>query len=72
MKKIVCYRTRKNGRDTLQIISLLLVLPSILRAQNTLGCPDLIRSNKCSCYTFEDGEIIIFNFWMSENCVTII
>ncbi|KAJ2952070.1 hypothetical protein O0L34_g4334 [Tuta absoluta] len=58
MQKISCYRTRKNGRDILQIISLLLVLPAFLRAQNALGCPDLIRSNKCSCYTFEDGVFL--------------
>lgn len=60
MQKILCYKIRKNGRDILQIISLLLVLPSFLRAQNTLGCPDLIRSNKCSCYTFEDGKAFLF------------
>lgn len=57
MKKIVCHKTKKNDRDVLQIIPLLLVLPSVLRAQNTLGCPDLSRTNKCSCYTFEDGKI---------------
>ncbi|XP_026737376.1 protein artichoke-like [Trichoplusia ni] len=55
MKKVLFYKTRKNDCDVLQIVSLLLVLPSILRAQNTLGCPDLIKTNKCSCYTFEDG-----------------
>lgn len=60
MQKILCYKIRKNERDILQIISLLLVLPSFLRAQNTLGCPDLIRSNKCSCYTFEDGKAFLF------------
>lgn len=56
MKKVLSYKTRKNENDVLQIISLLLVLPSVLRAQNTLGCPDLIKTNKCSCYTFEDGK----------------
>ncbi|XP_052749315.1 uncharacterized protein LOC113515602 isoform X2 [Galleria mellonella] len=61
MKKILCFGTGKNYGDVLQIISLLLVLPTILRAQNTLGCPDLIRSNKCSCYTFEDDNVLICN-----------
>lgn len=57
MKKVLLFKTRKNEGDVLQIVSLLLVLPSVLRAQNTVGCPDLIKTNKCSCYTFEDGKI---------------
>ncbi|XP_072939637.1 uncharacterized protein [Epargyreus clarus] len=56
MKKILCFDARKkNNRDVLQIISILLVLPPIFRAQNTLGCSDVIRNNKCSCYTFENA-----------------
>lgn len=58
MKKIICPKTRKNDGDVLQIIPLLLFLPSILRAQNTLECPDLTRTNKCSCNVFEDGKIL--------------
>lgn len=57
MKKVLLFKTRKNECDVLQIVSLLLVLPSVLRAQNTVSCPDLIKTNKCSCYTFEDGKI---------------
>lgn len=60
MKKIFYFEAAKNDYDVLQIISLLLVLPSVLRAQNSLGCPDLTRSNKCSCYTFEDGKISFY------------
>lgn len=55
MKKVLFFKTKKNECDVLQIVSLLLVLPPILRAQNIVGCPDLIKTNKCSCYTFEDG-----------------
>ncbi|KAL4710070.1 hypothetical protein ACJJTC_016472 [Scirpophaga incertulas] len=58
MKKILYFAPKQNDYGALQIISLLLVLPSILRAQNSLGCPDLIRNNKCSCYTFEDGLFV--------------
>lgn len=58
MKKVLLFKTRKNECDVLQIVTLLLVLPSVLRAQNTVGCPDLIKTNKCSCYTFEDGKIV--------------
>ncbi|XP_053603949.1 protein artichoke-like [Plodia interpunctella] len=55
MKEILCFGTEKNYGDVWKIVSLLLFLPAILRAQNTLGCTDLIRSNKCSCYTSEEG-----------------
>ncbi|CAB3257767.1 unnamed protein product [Arctia plantaginis] len=55
MKKVLFFKTRRNDHDVSQIVLLLLVLPAVMRAQNTLGCPDLIQTNKCSCYTHEDG-----------------
>ncbi|CAB3239379.1 unnamed protein product [Arctia plantaginis] len=55
MKKVLFFKTRRNDHDVSQIVLLLLVLPAVMRAQNTLGCPDLIQTNKCSCYTLEDG-----------------
>lgn len=60
MKKVLF--PRKDGRGIFQIIILLLVLPSFLRTQNTEGCSGLIKSNKCSCYTFEDGKKIFCEF----------
>lgn len=55
MKIIACYKTRKNGWNVLQIILLFLFLPHVLRAQNTLECPDL-TGTKCSCHTTEKGK----------------
>lgn len=55
MKRIACSETRRNGRNILQIVTLLLFLPSILRAQNTLECPELIET-KCTCHTIEKGK----------------
>ncbi|CAG9136042.1 unnamed protein product [Plutella xylostella] len=58
MNIIVCYERRKISQDVPQIIPLLLVLFSILRAENTLGCPSDLVSSKCSCYDFEDGVFV--------------
>lgn len=54
MKIIACVKTKKNGWNVLQIYSLFLFLP-ILRAQDTLVCPDL-AGTKCSCHSTEKGE----------------
>lgn len=56
MIRIAWLETRKNGWSVLQIISLLLFLPSIPRAQNTLECPDLTET-KCSCHVIEKGKV---------------
>lgn len=61
MKRIFHCEAKGNENGIIQFISLLLFLLPIYRAQNTLECTEMIRNNKCSCYTFEDGKSN-FNF----------
>ncbi|CAK1546170.1 unnamed protein product [Leptosia nina] len=47
-----------NCRNVFQIISFLLVFLSICRIEDTLACPDLVDSDRCLCYTFEDATFL--------------
>ncbi|XP_047528577.1 chaoptin-like [Vanessa atalanta] len=58
MKRIFRCAAKSNENGIIQFISLLLFLLPIYRAQNTLECTELIRNNKCSCYTFEDATYL--------------
>ncbi|CAG4916151.1 unnamed protein product [Colias eurytheme] len=58
MKNILWVVERKNEHNVFRITSFLLVFLSIFRIKNTLGCPDLIKSDKCLCYKFEDDVFL--------------
>ncbi|XP_041970703.1 uncharacterized protein LOC121727092 isoform X2 [Aricia agestis] len=53
MKIPLRFKTRSN-HDVIHIFSLLLVLPPVFRAQNTLDCNEILK-NACSCYNFENA-----------------
>ncbi|CAG4993632.1 unnamed protein product [Parnassius apollo] len=48
-------KKKKHESSIWQIILLLLVLPSVLRAKNTLECNDFVKNDKCTCYIFEEA-----------------
>ncbi|XP_045494286.1 chaoptin-like [Colias croceus] len=58
MKNILWVVERKNEHNVFRITSFLLVFLSIFRIKNTLGCPALIKSDKCLCYKFEDDVFL--------------
>ncbi|CAK1598949.1 unnamed protein product [Parnassius mnemosyne] len=55
MTIVLRLKKKKHESSIWQIISLLLVLPPVLRAKNTLECNNFVKSDKCTCYIFEEA-----------------
>lgn len=60
MYNIECRATQniKNERKLSSAIFVLFIFsPAVLRAENTLECPETVMFEKCLCYILQDGKL---------------